>query len=80
MLRCIDQLILSLDLREGEVAYANDQILKEFTKDKDFSDKKVSSTVRELYYRNGYRAIKYDLDHYGTEEAWAIYDSSCVSI
>ncbi len=38
------------------------------------------AAVRELYYQNGYRAIKYDLDHYGTEEAWAVYDESCISI
>ncbi len=38
------------------------------------------SVVRELFYKNGYRAVKYDLKHYGTEKAWAIYDPSCISI
>lgn len=78
-----DQLILSLDLRPGEIAYASNETLGEFTMriGKDLSDKKVMSAVRELYYQNGYRAIKYDLDHhYGKEEAWAIYDPSCISI
>jgi hypothetical protein len=77
-----DQLILSLDLREVEIAYASDETLGEFTSriGKDLSDKKVMAAVRKLYYQNGYRAIKYDLDHYGSEEAWAIYDPSCVSI
>lgn len=77
-----DQLILSLDLREGEIAYANNDTLYEFTAriGKDLSDKRVMAAVRELYYQNGYRAIKYELDHYGTEEAWAIYDPSCISI
>lgn len=78
----IDQLVLSLDLREGEIAYASNRALGEFTlkTGKDLSDKKVMAAVRELYYQNGYRAIKYDLDHYGTGEAWAVYDKSCISI
>ncbi len=75
-----DQLIVSIDLREEEIAYLSDDDLEEFTKNKDFSDKKVMAAVRELFYQNGYRAIKYDLDHYGLEEGWAIYDPSCISI
>lgn len=77
-----DQLILSLDLREGEIAYVKDSALDKFARKskKDFEDKKVMAAVRELFYQNGYRAIKYDLDHYGKEEAWAVYDPSCISI
>lgn len=78
----IDQLVLLLDLREGEIAYASNQALHEFSlrTGKGLSDKEVMAAVRELYYQNGYRAIKYDLDHFGREEAWAVYDESCISI
>lgn len=77
-----DQLILALDLREGEFAYVSDQALNEFNQkiDRDLSDKKVMAAVRDLYYQNGYRAIRYDLNCYGGEEAWAVYDESCISI
>ncbi len=77
-----DQLILSLDLRETEVAYLSDSALREFQEQigEGFSDKRVMTAMRELFYQNGYRAIKYDLDHYGKEEAWAIYDPTCISI
>lgn len=78
----VDQLILSLDLREGEIAYASNCIRDNFIHsiNKDLSDKKMIAAIRELFYQNGYRAIKYDLDCYGKEEAWAIYDPSCISI
>jgi hypothetical protein len=79
----VDQLVLSLDLRPGEIAYASDSTLGEFTRSigQDLSDKKVMAAVRELYYQNGYRAVKYDLDHpFGRQEAWAVYDVSCISI
>lgn len=36
--------------------------------------------VRELFYQNGYRAIQYSLRFYGTTEALAVYDPSCISI
>lgn len=75
-----DQLVLSLDLREGEIAYVNSDALSALKTGKDFSDKKVMALVRELFYQNGYRAIKYDLSHYGREEAWAVYDESCIFI
>jgi hypothetical protein len=73
-----DQLIVTLDLRDGEFAYLSDNALKNI--DKCFSDKKVMASVQKLFYLNGFRAIKYDLDHYGPEEAWAVYDASCISI
>ena len=78
----LGQLILTLDLREGEFAYVNDAALRKFTGStgKNLADKKVMAAVRELFYQNGYRAIKYDLKFYGTEEAWAVYDPSCISI
>ncbi|MGK5594681.1 MAG: hypothetical protein ACSNEK_04905 [Parachlamydiaceae bacterium] len=78
----IDQLILSLNLRDGEVAYVDDDALRNFaiTVGKDLLDKRVMAAVRKLYYRNGYRAIRYELDYYGKEEAWAIYDPSCISV
>lgn len=77
-----NQLIVSLDLREREVAYISNESLREFknSTNKDFSNKTVMAAVRDLYYQNGYRAIKYDLGDYDTEEAWAIYDPSCISI
>lgn len=75
-----NQLILALDLQEEETAYLSDDSLKGFKENVDFSDKKDMSSVRQLFYQNGYRAIRYDLDHYGTEEAWAVYDPSCISI
>ncbi|MBS0626365.1 MAG: hypothetical protein JSS32_09975 [Verrucomicrobia bacterium] len=73
-----DQLILSLDLRNGEVAYLPDRFKDQMGWD--LNNKKVMESVRKLFYLNGYRAIKYDLAHYGTEEAWAVYDPSCVTI
>lgn len=73
-----DQLILKLDLREREIAYLSDKDLE--AQNWNFSDKKVMSTVRELFLANGFKAIKYDLDFYGEEEAYAIYDTSCISI
>lgn len=78
----VDQLILSLDLREGEIAYLDDDALAAFMQriGEDHPTKKVMAAIQELYYQNGYRAIKYDLAHRGTEEAWAIYDPSCISI
>ncbi len=77
-----DQLVLSVDLREGEIAYASNWTLSEFGESigQNLSDKKVMAAVRELFYQNGYRAIRYDLDHLGTEEAWAVYDPSCITI
>ncbi len=69
-----DQLILSLDLREEEVAYITDQDLGEF------APNGVEKAVRELAIQNGYRAIKYDLSQSGSEEAWAVYDTSCITI
>lgn len=75
-----DQLMLSLDLREEEVAYLSDNDLNAFKNDKNFSDKTTMAAVRQLFYQNGYRAIRYDLQCFGQEVAWAVYDSSCISI
>lgn len=73
-------MILFLDLRESEVAYMDSFTFNEFIENLDLKNKKVSAAVRQLFLRNGYRAIKYDLTHYGIEEAWAVYDASCISI
>ena len=77
-----DQLILSLDLNESEVAYASDKNLTEFALkiNKDLSDKKNMAAVQELFYKNGYRAIKYDYQNIHKEEAWAVYDPTCITI
>lgn len=77
-----DQLILSLDLREGEVAYISDANIETFERmlPSGLTPKFIMAAVRTLCYQNGYRAIRYDLDHYGREEAWAVYDPSCISI
>ena len=82
-----DQLELSLDLRRGEVAYLDDSTLTAYKVSLasviqgEFADKEIMQAIRELFYQNGYRAIKYDLDHEsGTEEAFAVCDPSCISI
>ncbi|MBF8262869.1 MAG: hypothetical protein HW387_534 [Parachlamydiales bacterium] len=74
-----NQLILRLDLREGEIAYLDDTALHGHIRFNS-SDKKAMAAVRELFYLNGYRAIKYDLNDHGLEEGWAVYDLSCISI
>lgn len=71
----VDQLILLLDLREGEIAYVTDEALGELG-----GGQEDMAAVRQLFFQNGYRAIRYDLPYYGIEEAWAIYDPSCISI
>jgi hypothetical protein len=75
-----DQFILSLNLRENEVAYLDDDTLMKFSTGKDFSNKKTMTAIRELFLKNGYRAIQYTINHHGKEKAWAIYDVSCISI
>jgi hypothetical protein len=77
------QLVVSLDLRDSEIAHLSRDPLCTFLpgKEKDVRDKKVMASVRKLYYQNGYRAIRYNLDtRYGREEAWAVYDPSCITI
>lgn len=77
-----DQLILSLNLKPEEICYIHDSSLSLFcsTYGIDFSFKKYMPLMRQLFVQNGYRAVRYDLSHYGTEEAWAIYDPSCITI
>jgi hypothetical protein len=68
-----DQLILSFDLRPGEVAEAT-EAAESFVGHR--------GAMGWIFYQNGYRAVKYTLQssHQGTEEAWAIYDPSCITI
>ena len=76
-----DQLVLSLDVKKGEIAYASALALNNFYLSIEAPcDKKVMSAIRDLYYQNGYRAIQYPLAHHGAEKALAVYDTSCISI
>lgn len=72
-----DQLVLALDLRDEEVAYVSSDEWELFNfrvpAEATFLD------FRELFYENGYKAIKYDL-YGGEQKTWAVYDPSCVSI
>ncbi len=72
------QLILNLDLKDGEIARLSPNALA--CTNWNLSDKKIMSDVRELFLHNGYRAIRYDLTFFGQTEAWAVYDTSCISI
>lgn len=74
------QIVLSLDLEENEIAYLDNNPYQQLMKNKNLEDKTTMVALRELFYQNGYRAIKYDLNHYGIEEAFAVYDPSCISI
>jgi hypothetical protein len=77
-----DQLVLELDLKENEIAYITNSDLEAFIQSTglDLSTQKGMADMHALFYQNGYRAIKYDLDCRGQEEAWAVYDPSCISI
>jgi hypothetical protein len=96
-----DTLRLSLDLREGGIAYVSNRALNDFSAaftkvfaektGRNFSDQTDipaqrelsaarSSTLRELYYQNGYQAIKHKSDRFGKEEHWVVCDSFCMSL
>lgn len=75
-----DKLILSLDIRKEEVALFKSDDYVQFIHDHstpNFPAEKVDAVLQELFYRNGYRAIK---DHEGLMEGWSICDPSCVSV
>jgi len=75
-----DQLVLSLDLKKDEVISINEHDLSNWRDSNrrplDITDKKTSAAMREVFLKNGIRAVNYRLN----PEAWAIFDESCISI
>lgn len=40
----------------------------------------LNHRIQQLFLKNGYRAVQYQLQHYGCTDALAVYDSSVISI
>lgn len=77
-----DLLLLSVDVRPGEIAYLNDDSLQQFARATGFDmpDRRSMADFKNLFHKNGYRAILYDLSYFGAGDAWAIFDTSCLTI